>query len=64
MAKTDYPDAKEYYPEEIKCQDCGKLCHGILAGPHNPHQICNECAVPIESDGEYFRDADGSVSLA
>lgn len=65
MAKeTDFSEAKEYYPKKIKCRYCGKLCHGIMAGPYNPHQICNDCAVPVSSDGEYYTDADGSVSLA
>jgi len=64
--KTDYPDARKYYPEGVKCQNCGKKCFGIEAEPNHPLKICNDCAVPIEysSDGEYVRDADGSVSYA
>ena len=69
MAKkeeTDFCDAREYYPEGTKCRYCEKKCFGILAGPHHPIQICNDCAVPVEhsSDGDFVRDADGSVSLA
>lgn len=64
--ETDYPDAREYYPKGIKCRQCGKKCFGILAGRDNPHPICNDCAVPIKysNDGEFVKDADGSVSLA
>lgn len=66
--KTDYPPAIEYYPKVFHCRGCGRFTHGILAGPYNPHKICNNCAVSTETiwDGEelFFRDADGSVSLA
>ncbi len=62
--KCEYPDAREYYPKGVNCRSCGNYCFGIMAGPYNPHKLCNDCAVPIESDGEYFRDADGSVSYA
>lgn len=66
--ETDYPDAKEYYPNGIKCRYCGKLCYGIRWG-NSPYDICNDCAVPIEfSVGEhgegYVREPDGAVSLA
>jgi len=69
MAKkneTNYPDAREYYPEVFHCRRCGRLTHGILAGAYKPLKICNNCAVPIKysPDGEFVRDADGSVSLA
>lgn len=65
---TDYPSAKEYYPKKFPCPRCGKLTHGILVERYHPLRICNDCAVPTETicDGEetFFRDADGSVSLA
>jgi len=65
---TNYPSAIEYNPEAFPCPRCGKLTHGIVSGPHNPLRICNDCAVPTEyiCSGEetFFRDADGSVSLA
>lgn len=67
--ETDYPDAREYYPNGIKCRYCGKKCYGIEAGLYNPLDICNECAVPIKYySGDrgcgFVRDADGSVSYA
>ena len=66
--ETDYESAIEYYPEEFLCEDCGKPTHGIVAGRYNPLKICNDCAVPTERlfSGEetFYRDADGSVSLA
>ena len=64
--KTYYPDAREYYPKVFHCSSCGRFTHGIEAGRFNPLKICNACAVPIEysSDGEFVRDADGSVSFA
>jgi len=66
--KTDYPSAKEYNPKKFPCPRCGKMTHGIMSGPYSPVRICNDCAVPTEiiCDGEetFFRDADGSVSLA
>ena len=64
--ETHYPDAREYYPKVFHCLRCGRFTHGIEAGCHNPLKICNNCAVPIEysNDGEFVRDADGSVSLA
>ncbi len=62
--ETDYPSAEEYYPKAFHCRCCGRFTHGIIAGRYNPHGICNNCAVPTENLGEYFRDADGSVSLA
>ena len=62
--KTDYPNAKKYYPEGIKCRYCGKKCYGIEVEPYHPLKLCNDCAVPTECLGEFFRDADGSVSLA
>ena len=66
--ETDYESAIEYYPEKFPCQDCGKMTHGIMSEPYSPLKICNDCAVPTETicDGEesFFRDADGSVSLA
>ena len=66
--ETDYPSAKEYYSKAFPCPSCGKMTYGILSAPYNPVRICNDCAVPTENicDGEesFFRDADGSVSLA
>lgn len=64
--ETHYPDAREYYPKVFHCRYCGRFTHGIEAELHHPLKICNNCAVPIEysSDGEYVRDADGSVSWA
>ena len=66
--KTDYESAIEYYPKKFPCPHCGKLTHGIMSGQYSPVKICNDCAVPTETiwDGEeqFFRDADGSVSLA
>jgi len=65
--KTDYESAKEYYPKAFPCWHCGKPTHGIIAGGQ-PLKICNACAVPTEilHSGEetFYRDADGSVSLA
>lgn len=63
--KTNYPDAKEYWPKGIKCRYCGKFCYGITGGGL-PYSICNDCAVPIEhsADGEFVREPDGAVSLA
>lgn len=66
--ETDYESAVEYYPERFPCEGCGKPTHGIVAGKHNPLKICNDCAIPTERlfSGEetFYRDADGSVSLA
>ncbi len=65
--ETDYPSAIEYYPKSFPCEDCKKPTHGIIAAGM-PLKICNTCAVPTETlySGEetFFRDADGSVSLA
>ena len=65
--KTDYESAIEYYPKSFPCRYCKKPTHGIIAAGM-PLKICNDCAVPTETlcNGEetFFRDADGSVSLA
>lgn len=65
--ETDYESAIKYYPNAFPCGHCRKLTHGIIADGM-PLRICNNCAVPTETiyDGEeiFFRDADGSVSLA
>ncbi|KKM20646.1 hypothetical protein LCGC14_1643330 [marine sediment metagenome] len=64
---TDYESAIEYYPEAFPCGSCKKPTHGIVADGM-PLRICNDCAVPTETihSGEetFYRDADGSVSLA
>jgi hypothetical protein len=63
--KTDYPPATEYYPKKFPCIYCGRPTYGIIANGM-PLKICNNCAVPVEYslDGEFVRDADGSVSYA
>ncbi len=67
IVETDYNSADEYYPETFACPNCGKMTHGVIAAGM-PVRICNDCAVPTERicSGEetFFRDADGSVSLA
>lgn len=66
--ETDYESAIEYYPKKFPCPRCDKMTHGVMSGLYSPIRICNSCAVPTEAiwDGEetFFRDADGSVSLA
>jgi hypothetical protein len=65
--ETDYESAEKYYPEEFPCRYCKKPTHGIIADGC-PLKICNDCAIPTEiiNSGEetFYRDADGSVSLA
>ncbi len=65
--ETDYESAIEYWPELFPCRYCKNPTHGIVANGM-PLKICNRCAVPTETicDGEetFFRDADGSISLA